>query len=164
MTEQVQFAGLEDLEAMDGDVMVCKIVMPDGKVKRFRLGVLGYAEYNEIIASVPEPAPPTHIVMGKREPNRDDPDYRAKRTAAEDTRRMRLLARSLAKGGLAVKGDTLAAQGEWMAQRATNVTVALLQGFTQAHHGLTGRLEQLADTFQPVSGAGDADTPGVETE
>jgi len=188
MTEQVTFAGLEDLEAMDDDVTVCAVIKPGqpkpmpvkdqdaaayqallaawekAHVRRYRLGHLGNAEYNDIVASVPGPVPPTQVVMGKREADKEDPGYKMKLWAVEERRRLLLLARSLEKGGMTIPGDALADKANWLSRRPTNIIGALETAFAQAHHNLNWRLESQAAAFQPVPGAGDADTSGVEAE
>lgn len=164
MSAIIEFAEFEDFQADDAPVSVCTIELPNGKRKVYRLGHLGYVAYNEIIATVPPPAVPTHVVLGKREPNEADPDYRVKLASAVEKRRLLLLTASLEQGGMVIPGDTLEAKAQRIGRYPTAIIGALLMGFTQAHHGLAGRLEQLADTFLGVPDTGAESAPALGTE
>jgi hypothetical protein len=185
MSNQAQFAGLDDIQSMDDDVVICRIQLPGlappqqpplpatlseeqkaamltvykaerdaweaQYLKRFRLGVLAYSEYNDIYAGVPDAVVPTKVEGGKRVPWPEAPSYGPAKVAVEDERRRRLMAASLEKGGMTIPGDDLEAKAKWLAERSTAVIAALLLGFTQAHHGMGGRLEALSDGFHGVS-------------
>ena len=164
MAEQAQFAGLEDLEAMDGAVVACRITLPDGKIKRFKLGVLSYSDYNEIVLDVPEPTPPTRVVAGARVPWPDAPSMKTARATTQGERQRRLLAASLEAGGMTLPGNDLAAKADWVNARGTAIVSALLIGFTQAHHGLGGRLESLSETFLSLPDSEIEGTPELEAD
>jgi hypothetical protein len=154
------------LESLDGDTYNALLTFPDGTVQRFTLGVLSYAEYNEIIAANPMPSVPRKFSKdaGGFIEKDDDEKYQAARIAVQDARQLQLLAASALKGGYTLKGGSLKEQAAWFKARATSVVGALLTVFTQAHHGMKGSLERQADGFHRVPGAGLEGTPTVGPE
>jgi hypothetical protein len=166
----VEFAGFEDIDGLTDDVMVCRIEFPAAKgkapkVQRYKLGILSYSEYNEIVLSVLDPVVPTTRFDGeKKVANPDDVKYKAARAAAEEERRLRLLAASLEKGGMVIPGDILGDKAATLAERPANIISALTVAFTQAHHGLGRRLESLAESFLELQPVRPEDPAGVEVD
>ena len=154
------------LESLDGDRYNALLSFPDGTVQRFTLGVLSYAEYNEIIAANPTPSVPRKFSKdaGGFIEMDDDKKYQADQIAVQNARQLQLLAASALKGGYTLKGSNLKEQAEWFKARATSVVSALLVVFMQAHHGMGGRLEAQAAAFQRLPDAGAAGPADVAAD
>lgn len=164
MSTETQFAGLEDLEESIEGTSTCRLNMPDGTVKRFKLGHLTYCEYNEIALSVSEPEIPTRVVNGKRVDWPESPAYANARSLAQDERRRRLLVASLEKAGLVIPGGDAKGKADNLSRYSTIIIAGLLLGFARAHTGIGGQIEKLADTFQPLSNSDESHSQGESTE
>lgn len=152
------------LESLASDFATLNITMPDGKKQRFRLGILGYSEYNEIGLEVLDPTVPATRYNQRtdtKEANPDDVSYRAALAKANDERRVRRLAQSLEYGGLTLPGATLADKARALKALHSNVITALLVGFQQAHFNVEGALEKRADTFHGLRSDGEPDIANV---
>lgn len=157
-------ATFDALASHDDDVATVLIDMPDGRVLRFRLGHIGYSEWNEIGAAVPSPKAPTKVLAGKRVTDAENPAYARARLEADDERMLRRLARALERGGMPLPGETLEAKAAALRDRDTGLVNALLNHVMTMGLGVRTRFEEQATFPDGLSGAGAADAAGLEAD